>query len=77
MSRDEVRIYACPDMPALVLDILAGGDLQKELPQWRAHFAKAWGELSGCSMNERRKRSWRAVLLAYDEATEPKVEDVT
>ena len=67
---------AFPGMPDAVLDLLAGGDLALELPDWDTRFDDAYGELPGVPMPWRAERAWKVVLAAYDRATAGQMEDV-
>ena len=67
---------AFPDMPEVIFSLLKWGDLTKELPDWPARFTAAFNEITSLRIEERRKRAWRLVLAAYDEAVVPNAEEV-
>mgnify|MGYP003661457103 CR=1 FL=1 len=68
MSPD-VRLRAFPGMSPLMLDLLASGDLQRELPGWRDHLVAEWCRGTGYSADDRMRAAWRRVLTEYDAAT--------
>lgn len=65
-TMSEAIARAFPGAPHEILELFAGGDLQREVPDWMNILVQRYNEQAGYRDEIRLKSAWLRVLVAYD-----------